>query len=166
MADDQPMPRRTLASLSKAEIEQLAARRDTVIMQPEYDVFEPWPEDRVRACVNRLCRISRAAASAEDARREALKHEELKAFSERYVKMFERFSDPAMSRSEENVKVIMSMIMLHERMRAGEISETQAKAQVSDTALAAILRQTPGAPQPPREAAQMGPCIEEIDEHS
>ena len=164
MAHNQPTPRRTLASLTEAEIEQLAARPDTTIMTAEYDFFTPWPEDRVRACVNMLCRISRAANDADSARQEALGHPELRAFSERYKKMFERFSDPAVSRIEDNTKVLMMMIGLHERMRAGEVTATQAQAQVSDAALAALLRQAPGAPQPPREAAHLGPCIEELNE--
>ena len=153
-------PRKSLASLSEEEVRELAARRDVCIMQPTYDTtFAPWPETRVRACVHALCRISRAHNDAEGARSEALKSEELREFSSRYQKIFERFSDPQVSRSEENVKVILQMILLHENMRAGKLTVAQAKSQASDVALAGILRQTPGAPTPPPQAAS----VEELD---
>ena len=69
---EQPRARRKLASLSEAEIRELAGRQDTIIMQPEYDTFEPWAESRVRACARELCNIAQRAPSTEASRREAL----------------------------------------------------------------------------------------------
>lgn len=153
-------PRRELASLSESEIRELAGRRDTIIMQPEYDHFEPWPESRVRACVKMLCSIARRAKNTEEARAEALKKEELKQFSTRYVKMWERFSDPQTAQNESHVNTLFSIITLHEQMRAGQITETAAKAKASDIALAGLMNQVPNAPTAPAEAASR---IEELD---
>ena len=137
----------------------MASRRDTIIMQEDYAIrFEPWPTARVRACVHDLRNIAIRAASAADARTEALRHADLQAFSERYTVMFRRLTEPETSRNEEHVKTILALLQIHEQMRAGALTETEAKTQASDTALAGLLRQAPGAPKPPEPSV-----IEELD---
>jgi hypothetical protein len=145
-------PRKKLANMTADEVNKLASRRDTIVMQEEYAVrFEPWDETRVRSCVHALRAIAVRAPNAEAARAEAVKDGELRAFSERYTTMFARMSTPEVSRNDEHVRTVLALVDLHERMRAGELSEAQAKSQASDTALASLLRQAPGAPNPPRE---------------
>ena len=58
--------RRRLASLSPAELEDLASAKDSVVMKPVYDTeFEPWEESRLVAATERLQKIALSAASKE-----------------------------------------------------------------------------------------------------
>ena len=147
---------RRLANLTPEEVERIAERDDTMVMKEEYDHFTPWKEDRVRFAVLKLRSITVNAGSKEEARSQAQKDDELREFSTLYKKMYERLTEPEVARNEAHVKTILRFIELHEMMTAGAMTETQAKSQASDFALASLLSQA-GAPPPPESV------IEELD---
>ena len=107
--------------------------------------------------MRRIVTIAAGCDTAEAAREVCSKDEELRAFGELYQKFYEKFSTPEIARNREHVHVAMEMIRLHEQMQRGQLSETDAKSQVSDIALASLMRQTPEAPKPPESV------IEELD---
>lgn len=144
-------PRPKLANLSAKELRDLASRDDTIIMQHEYETVysDPWDESRVEHCVTLLRRIAVRAKNTDECRTEALKNDTLREFSNRYKKIFERFSNPDIARSENLTNTLLAMIQLHEKMRKGEIGEREAHAHASDLALKSVLREG-GAPEPPQ----------------
>ena len=145
-------------ALSEDRIKELSKDPTKVVYQPTYDVlFEPWPSRRVETAVRRIVTISAGCRTPEEARATCSKDTELKAFGELYQKFYEKFTTPSIAQNREHVEVAMQMIRVHERMRQGQLSETDARSQVSDIALASLMRQTPEAPTPPESV------IEELD---
>lgn len=145
-------------AFSEDRLKELSKDPTKVVYQPTYDViFEPWSSRRVETAVRRIVTIAAGCDTAEAAREICSKEAELKAFGELYQKFYEKFSTPEIARNREHVHVAMEMIRLHEEMRRGKLSETDAKSQVSDIALASLMRQTPEAPKPPESV------IEELD---
>lgn len=146
-------------AFSEDRLKELSKDPTKVIYQPTYDtIFEPWSSRRVETAVRRIVRIAMGSADAEAARAVCERDAELKAFSELYQKFYEKFTTPSIAQNPEHVHVAMEMIRLHEEMRRGRMSETAAKSQVSDIALASLMRQAPGAPKPPS-----GAVVEEMD---
>lgn len=145
-------------SFSEDRLEELSADPTKVVYQPTYDViFEPWPSRRVETAVRRIVTIANGCTTAEEARAICERDKELKMFSQLYQKFFEKFSMPEIAQNREHVHVAMEMIRLHMEMTRGTLSETAAKSQVSDIALASLMRQAPGAPKAPES------LIEELD---
>ena len=139
------MPRQRLSGLSAAEVATLAADPSNVVMQPTYDVvFTPWPRHRLEAALRRLADIARRSASKEEAQRTASEVAELREFARCYQLMYERVSDPAIAANEGHMKILTYMIDEHDRMERGEVGEAQARANVSDFALAGLLGQVQG----------------------
>ena len=145
-------------AFSEDRLKELSKDPTKVVYQPTYDVvFEPWPSRRVETAVRRIVTIAAGCRSAEEARSICSKDDELRAFAELYQKFYEKFTMPEIAKNREHVHVAMEMIRIHEQMRRGQLSETSAKTQVSDVALASLMRQTPNAPKPPKS------IIEELD---
>ena len=152
------MENRRVAHLTQDDIRRLSKRKDTVVYETEYTtVFTPWEDGRVRSVIRKLRSISINCDDEEEAREAALKDPELREFSNLYQTMFKVLCNPAHARSEETVKTLLAFVDLQAKLRAGEVTDQQARASASDTALAGILRQMPNAPQPPASS------IEELD---
>lgn len=134
--------RRRLASLSPAELEDLASAKDSVVMKPVYDTeFEPWEESRLVAAIERLQKIALSAASKEATQREAAGDAELEQMRVTYKLLYERVSSPEIARNVNLMNCIWFMVRTFARMKANEIGETEAKALASDRALTELLKQ-------------------------
>lgn len=145
-------------AFSADRLKQLSQDPTKVVYQPTYDVvFEPWSTRRVETALRRVVAIAAGSATAEQARKVCSEDAELRAFAALYQKFYEKFSTPEVARNKEHVHVAMEMIRLHDEMQRGQLSEMAAKTQVSDIALASLMRQAPGAPKPPES------LIEELD---
>lgn len=146
--NDREMPPHRLAGMSAADMERLANTEGNVVMQPTYDVvFTPWEASRVKDAVRQLTRISRRCSTKDDARAEASKVPLLSEFSQKYQIMFDRLCDPRVAANESHVATIEHMIRTFDRFSAGTLSESEARADVSDFALSGLLSQMPNAPR-------------------
>ena len=114
--------------------------------------------NRVQACVNKLTQIARNASSADEARKVAMRHEDLTEFSRFYRVMFTKLCEPSIAGNPDHVATIYAMIDIHSKMTAGLLTPDAARTQASDTALAGLMKQTPQAPRAPSPST-----IEELD---
>lgn len=123
-------------------VEQARAKMEkdpnTVIMEPTYDnVFEPWTSNSVIDCVNKIANISRQNL---DVQKEVDANPTLKEFARLHPKIFERISNPEITQNEAFMQTIYHMINMQSKVRNGEISDVDARASVSDKALAAVMQ--------------------------
>ena len=134
-----------MTGLSQADVEALAQQEGNVVMQPTYDVtFQPWPRDRVRRAVDRVAGLARTLG--DDANEAIMKDDELKEFASKYQVMFKRISDPSVATNESHMSTIYHMIDVFDKMQRSTVTEQDARASVSDRALAGLLAQMPPVP--------------------
>ena len=140
-------PSSRFANLTPEAVAQLAERDDTVVYEPVHDtVFDPWPAQRVRACVNLAVGVARRCQSAEQARERVRQvGGDMPAFEAQYQLMFERLTQPEIARNQGHVDIVLSMIALRERVDAGELQEGGAQRLVGEQALAGLLEQAQAA---------------------
>lgn len=120
--------------------ERLANDPNAMVMEPTYDhVFEPWPKARVRAALDAVQALAVAHDKAEVDRQVQL-DTELREFAKLHGKIYEHASNPAMARNPELMRVVHEMLNLRQRVIDGSLSDTDARASVSDTALAAVMK--------------------------
>jgi|TARA_B110000046_G_scaffold177225_1_gene203747 hypothetical protein len=144
-----------MQAIHQDRINEIAEQPNTVVYEPTYDTtFDPWPAARVKACVYKVAGVARSSCSQEVAAATCLNDSEILEFSQKYQVMFKRLSEPAVSRNDENVGMFLNMIDMKEKVRLGVLSESDAKRQVSDAALATLLRQSPNAPPPPADLVE------------
>jgi hypothetical protein len=143
------MPGRRVSGLTRQQAEALAETEGNVVMQPTWDVvFEPWQPDRLRAAIARLAESAARSATKEACQEEARGDPELRELAAHYQVFYERVSDPAVAASS-HMQVVWHMLDTHARMQRGELSETSARAAVSERALASVMGHAAAAPPRP-----------------
>lgn len=132
-----------LANLTPENLARLAERDDTVVYQPTHDtIFEPWPAQKVRRVVELVVGVSRTCATEEEARAKlrALGGD-VSDFESKYQLMFQRLTQPEVSRNRGHVDIVLQMIALRDQVDQGGLSDQEAQRCVSEQALAGLLAQ-------------------------
>lgn len=136
--------KKRLASLSPDELHEMASRSDTVVMQPTYDtVFEPWPQERLLQALEKLQSLSLSLNSKSKTMKEAEKDPTLSEMKQKYKLLFERVCDPDIAGNVQHMNTIFFMVSIQTKLANKEIKEEDAKAMVSDRALASLMKQVP-----------------------
>lgn len=106
-----------------------------VVMQAVHDnVFEPWPPARVRRCVRQ---IAAAACDGGKGTVDALleRDNELREFSRLHPLIFAKVSVPEVASSAPLMAVIEHMLKVRRQVTEGRVTDSEARAAVSDAAL-------------------------------
>lgn len=136
------MATQRFTNLTPERIAELSQRDDCVVYQPTHDVlFDPWPSQRVRACVRRIVKTSRRSASAEEARASLDVDAEVAEFKDKYQLMYTRLTQPEIARNEAHVETFLAMVDLRARVERGEMSESHAQQAASEEAMTRLLAQ-------------------------
>lgn len=132
--------KRTVGCFTDAKLRELAEQPNTVVYQPTHDiVYTPWTASRVRDAVMQISSATREGKSPDDIRTD----EELREFSEKYTKFFEKLTDAAFVADEEHVKTMLKLVMLKSMVEQGILDDTTAQAQSADVALKSLASRVP-----------------------
>jgi hypothetical protein len=134
------MANRRVENLTQARLEELAERDDTIVYAPTHDtLFDPWPAERVRACVRQIVRVAKACATEDEAR--AKLGDEMKEFAANYQVMYKRLTQPEVARNQGHVDIMLAMVDLRARVERGELNEVTAQKMASEEAMIRLLAQ-------------------------
>ena len=135
------MANRRVENLTQARLEELAERDDTIVYAPTHDtLFDPWPAERVRACVRQIVRVAKACATADEARAK-LDDDEMKDFAANYQVMYKRLTQPEIAQNQGHVDIMLAMVDLRARVERGELNEVTAQKMASEEAMIRLLAQ-------------------------
>jgi hypothetical protein len=158
-----------LSGMTPSELqERVDSDPHAVIMQAVHDnVFEPWAPARVRRCVRRVAAAARDGGKGTvDALLE--RDDELREFARLHPVIFSKVSAPEVAGSEPLMAVIEQMLKVRRRLSEGRVTEAQARAEVSDAALRAVVETggttpAPAPAPPPIPEEEPEPRIIELD---
>ena len=164
-----PLPA-SVGAYEQARLEQLAQRRNTTVLQVEYDdVRDPWPVARVRAVLDTIAaRVAREFADetvADFTVRKTLvdSDPEIRAFYRGHQQLFQLATDRAMLRDERFRNAVAALLQVRTLVERGDLAEGQdadalatrsvlsafGTQHVNDAAAAASAYQPPPPPSTP-----------------
>lgn len=158
-----------LSSMTPSDL-QMRVENDphAVVMEYVHDnVFKPWEPSRVRSCVRRIAQAAHQGKGVVDALLE--QDAELREFSQKHPVIFAKVSTPEVAGSETLMGVIEHMLKVRGQVAKGNITESEARADVSDVALLAVAGMGGTTPTPDAtpvdhpEKVDEGPRIVELD---
>lgn len=109
------------------------------VMQPTYDnVFDPWPRDKLRTCIDKIAYAVKNGATSSEVSSMVQSDQTLSQFAKLHPKIYEQISKKDFVTNEKYMNVLYEMLDLQNGVRSGEISDVEAKTAVSDKALGAV----------------------------
>ena len=102
--------------------------------------YEPYVASRVEAIVTRLKSITITCSSAEAARAEANKDEELCDFGQRYKLLFEKMTTPEFVADPRAIQAVLSLIDIRQRVETGRLSARTAEEHAAGIAIRKALK--------------------------
>jgi len=118
----------------------LAEKPNTTVYKHVHDiVFTPWPSEKVAQVTKVLVQKTLSDNDADKTRREVVKDDELRYFSEHYKVFFMKLTDPEFVTVPRNVQMTLKLIQLKQDVERGKTSEVDAAASASSMALTGLL---------------------------
>tara|TARA_B110000046_G_scaffold183525_1_gene219790 strand:- start:188 stop:598 length:411 start_codon:yes stop_codon:yes gene_type:complete len=134
------MANRTVGCFTDAKLREIAQQPNTVVYQPTHDIeYTPWPAHRVRNAVMKITSATRGGVTPMRIRED----DELREFSEKYTKFFEKLTDSAFVADDGHVATVLELVTLKSMVEQGTLDATNAQAQSADVALKSLATRVP-----------------------
>lgn len=130
------MAKRTVGCFTDAKLKEIAQQPNTVVYQPTHDItYIPWSAQRVYKAVLKIASATREGIMPEKICQD---DDELKEFSQKYTKFFEKLTDKMFVMDDGHVQTVLKLINLKTMVEQGLLDETAAQAQSADIALKSL----------------------------
>lgn len=129
-----------LAGMNASDLQRRIDEDPTaVVMQPTYDnTFDPWDARQIRLHVNTISTAARVGGRSE-VQRVLDSSKDARQFARLHPKLYKHVSNPDVAANEALMGVIEQMLTERARVHSGLVTDTEARATVSDTALKAVI---------------------------
>lgn len=130
-------------ALTQRELEEAAARDDTMVMKPVYDrEFEPWAVDVVEETIGRLGLLASHHASKTPAAVAQIARAtgEFDDFERHYPTVFTKMCTPAFVSHPEHMSLVRAMLTARGDVARGRLSQDDANKQVANETLLSMYR--------------------------
>lgn len=133
--------KKTVGYFTEENLKNLSSQPNTVVYKPTHDiVFEAWPANKVSTIVDRVIAITKDKKDEEEIKKECMKDEDIKDFSEKYTTMFKNLVRYEFVEDSENVKVMKQLIFLKSAVDNNVMSMKAAEAQASKVSLESLYQ--------------------------
>jgi hypothetical protein len=136
-----PLPAEA-GAYARAQLEELAARPNTVVYEASHDVVaEPWSAERAKAVMESVVKRVLAfdyAVSDFCVRKTCLDDPEALAFQRRHPKLYWLLTDRALMRQDKYRSALTALLAVRGRVEAGSVSTEEADAVATRTVLGAL----------------------------
>ena len=131
--------KKTVGCFTEEKLNELSAQPNTVVYKPTHDiVFTPWPASKVSVTVDDIIKVTKSLKNSSEIKRVCMENVQMKEFSVKYTKMFEKLCDIQFVNDPDNIEVLKRMILLRAAVDQNMTTEEAAQAQVSDISLKSL----------------------------